>query len=162
MNKKKILISGHGPLNYRGIEKDYSVLWEDLWISTKLRPGRRFKAAPTMLSRDDLEGEIYFLDQPSTYEKYKEYKEYAEKEKEVYKNILSNVLNDSIYIDYIEDGGSKFPNIYTNKERINKKEAERMLSVYLDKALPTSKGKRRYKFVWKPTDIVIIPTGFVF
>jgi hypothetical protein len=132
--KKTIHCKGHGPLQ---AGPHYEVGWEDVWLSWRGKPGRRwYYAAPMIASRSDLEGELYItrkcaLENPGL--DFSDEIGYSER-------MLGQLDN----APYAADD-TDCPNVYTNADVINRAEAERMLAWFLRER----HGIKNPKFAWR-------------
>lgn len=130
-------------------------LWEDIWLTWNIKPGRKNKKCigPTLISKKDLEYDIEDCKiQIPKYIKMNENSSLI--------NFVKNELNKNLYIlneleknnIYIEETNEKdLHNLYTAKEYIDKKEAERLCK----KLLEDHYGLKNIIFKWKRPKITI-------
>jgi len=131
--------------------------WSDVWITFTSKPNRKTNYyGPTLMSRTDLEGDIYIhrrcledskLDGAKTDPEYW-LKEIADGEK-----LLARLADEHIIVE-LGDRGT--PEIYINKKWFNRKDAEQMID-----ALMKALGYRGARVKWKPVrDGYIHPMTF--
>jgi len=117
---KKITINSVSPL---AVHKWYETIWDDVYLSWSVKPGRSIrKIAPMIGSRKDLEYE--YKDMIDMQNESPDF-DYSE-EINNFKKII-DYMNDYNEI-YIEDPDDPITEIYTPKDYIDKKEAERMIA----------------------------------
>lgn len=119
---KKVIASSYDAIHYT------SVPWCDVWISFTSKPARmRRRFGPTFIGKRSLLRDIQFEK-----EFLKEYPQYAEetaKQLREYELALAEVERDGIAIE--RDNPHNTPNIYINKEFIDKKDVARMIDAFM-------------------------------
>lgn len=155
----KIKLECYGPV---GLSRKSESLWEDIWASWKVKPGRKnYKMiSPCIVSKTDLENKLKYL------REYVEPEGYVEKLKELgleeikynpeddikeYEKIL-DILNKGEF--YIEDYNDELTEIYSPKNYIDKNESERILHYLLTKYY----NLKNIKFKWKRPKFIAIST----
>ena len=103
----------------------YKSYWEDVWLTWKGKPGRKkYYLGPCLCSKTEAESELSV-----SIECQKKHPNIDwSKDIKISKKSLESINNGEIYID---DVNSKIPNVYSPKELIDRKEAEKMISKLL-------------------------------
>lgn len=145
---KKITVSCCGPIAL-GKRNNYEVPWEDVYLSWSGKPkGKKYRIAPVIVSKTDAEHEYKLLK-----ELQEENPDYDFSE-EI--NILENALKHIKEYNqiYIHDPNDPLCAIYTPKEYIDRKEAERMIR----ELMVNHYGFNEIICKWKRPRLVILPT----
>lgn len=140
---KKITVKCRGLL---AVNKKYKVPWEDVYLSWIDKPGRtKYCLCPCLCSKKDLEYEHDIilkcmsrnpeLDWSSDYN-------YS-------KSAIDQLKNNKIVV---KNPFSKFPDIYTELESIDRSEAEKMIT----KLMQMYGFNSNIKYKWKRPKIVVI------
>jgi len=144
MKQKRIVCRGHCPIfNY----PDYQQPWADVWISFRTRPNKPHYYGPTLLTKKCVERDL------------KSYLELQEENPELdwsyeieLERIQLKLLETEEIIVEIPKKYSTMGEIITNKEYIDRKEAERMLTYYVNEL-----GYKNLKFIWKRSKFIATP-----
>ena len=140
---KEIKVKCYGPIT---LSSNYESPWEDVWLSWKGKPGRKkYYLGPCLSSKTDAESEHEINLECQEKHPDIEWDEEIEKSRET----LEVINNGEIYID---DNHSTIPNVYSPKEFINRKEAERMIVKLLE-----TRGVKNIKCNWLKPKMIIVP-----
>jgi hypothetical protein len=119
---KKITVISLGVI---AVGPQYETLWDDVWLTTTIKPGRtKLRLAPCLISRAKVE-EDYETDQ--ALQKRHPDGDWDEDVKK-WEKILSILKTKDLYI---EDPANTLTNIYTSSELINRDAAEKMIAALL-------------------------------
>lgn len=140
---KKITVKCHGPI---ALSKKHSSPREYVWLSWTDKPGRKkYYLAPCLVGKSALESDLKISHELK--EKYKD--DFYDDEISQYESALYWLSHGDILIDKLE---SYFTDIYTNKETIDRQEAEKMIA-----KLMKFYGYNNIVCKWKRPKIVVIP-----
>lgn len=141
ISKKEVIINCYEPIV---IDNNYQQLWSDIYIKYKAKPGRRtYYKAPTLISKVCLEEDIASCSNNTINMRMLEY---LKNVKTLLDWGVSFVVQNSSWVE------KNRPHIYTNKEYIDKYEANRLIIEYM-KFL----GFRNIKLKWKHPEIIFEP-----
>jgi len=141
---KKITVDCHGPI---AVSKKYQSPWEDVWLSWTGKPGRKkYYLAPCLISKPYAESEHewnlkYSKEHPDPF---------WEEELKQYVIILKTLESNEIYIEDINDDISS---IYTQKDFIDRNEAEKMIAFFMK-----LHGFNAIRCKWNRPKFIAIPT----
>jgi len=138
MSKKQVRVRCYGPIAYG---KQYSSPWEDLFIMYKTGPGKSHYFWLTVVGMSDLLKEL-----KTVQELNEEFSgAYVEEIKE-FEDILKILSFQDFHVD------KEFKNIYSNKDLIDKKESNRLISEFMK-----IKGFSNIHCRWKNPGFCITP-----
>ena len=141
--KKKITVDCHGPI---AANKKNKSSWEDVWLTWTGKPGRKkYHLGPCLMSKTALERD--HEDNLKCSRKYPE----IDWTDDLYQSELA-LKKVTLGEIHIEDPDSSITNIYTQKECIDRKEAERMIKVLLK-----LHGFNDVRFKWNRPKFIVIP-----
>jgi len=139
---KKIIVESS---SYLAIYKDYKTPWEDVWLTTTVKPGRKkLKLAPCLIGRKSLEDDLLWE------KKFKNEDNdlFSQEEYDHCKNVLKIINKEEYFYHYFND--KNILDIYSPKDYIDREEAEKMIGELMKKYLVDS-----VKCKWKRPGIFI-------
>lgn len=151
--RKRIMVMCHGPLGVKSGSRDsYHVTWDDVWLRWTGKPGRRvYRAAPCLMTVREVEADMYLNEEVRRTSNEPTW--YRDQDAD-YTTALKMVQGEGY--GCVRFGAA--PSIVTPALVIDRAEAERMLTWWLDHA----HGIRNPKFSWVKTKYVIVPMGNVY
>ena len=143
---KKIIVESS---SYLAIYKDYKTPWEDVWLITTIKPGRKkLKLGPCLIGRKSLEGDLLWEEKFKNEDKDLFYQE----EYDLLKNALEAIDKGEYFYHYFKgEDGLNIPDIYSPKDYIDREEAEKMIGDLMMKKY----GFNEIKCKWKRPGIFI-------
>lgn len=145
MRQKRVVCRGHCPIF---VEPDYPQPWADVWVRFKGRPGKVFTFGPTLVTKRELEVDLMLDEQVQAEHPEFDYSEEINDNRKA----LDGLAADDIVVGPVSPYGT--PSIYTTKDFIDRREAERMLAKFIG-----TFGYRNLKFIWKRPKIIACPVG---
>lgn len=140
---KKIKVSCCGPIAFKDT---YKSMWEDVWLTWTSKPGRKKNyLGPTLISFYDAIRECKQLvelqkDNPDL--------DYSEEIQE-YNNLIKDSQSNGFSISWVD---KKCPTVITDKECINREEADKMIN-YLMQYF----GFKKVTTKWTRPKLMIVP-----
>lgn len=137
----------HEPI---AVSKTARQSWSDVWVQYTGKPGRKKVSwGPTLVSKSDLEHEIQF--QIELKNKYPF--SFGGEELLELLDIEEKLKTQEVFISNDWDYGT--PTIYTASDFIDRKEAEKMLTVMM-----RGLGFKNVRFKWLRTKVIVRPISF--
>lgn len=155
MKKKHITLICYEPIAF---DKDYKQGWSDVWIRF-YQKRKRVKRGPTLISKPDLKADLQFsmeFYEENKHEEWMQHKDGDVDSKEI-EDVLEILKTKSEFVDLSNDKKNGIPGIYTSKDYIDKKEAERLITEYV-KLLGYESSHLKLK--WKRSKFRVIPYSF--
>ena len=149
--QKRVRCFGHGLLH---MGPHYHTPWEDVWLRWKGSDRKVYRAAPCLISANDVRGTLEASQQMLILEPTSKYREYYEEDIKKAQEMLAYLEEHPYHVKV--DG---FPDVTTRAPLIDRAEAECMLRHLLE----VRYGVTNPKFVWEKPDRTfgpILPHSF--